>query len=237
METLLFIEILLLLILSIVTIMILIRFIPYKLQTQETGQTKRFREILEREKGILDVMEELAIKNQPSSEENLKRLHEQWLVMAKMLENQVANEQSKKIIVRTPEGTRVITDINPAIRTRADSVETIAKVFKDSKFAPEMLKPFLNDPNNRVRANAVKEIYPYNPKMSLDTLQGMCNSTDKWMRISAAWALGEIGTPETGEMLQLLMDDPDVDVKKCARTSIQNLIKKEKPEQEKPAQP
>ena len=111
---------------------------------------------------------------------------------------------------------------------RADSIETIAGVFQDSKLAPEMLKPFLNDPNNRVRANAAKALYPYNPRLALDTLQQMGKDSDKWFRISAAWALGEIATPESGEVLQMLLDDPDDDVKNRVRHSIHKILKKDK---------
>ncbi len=226
MNIMLYISIISLILLSITIIYLLLRFIPSKLKFQESGQSKRFREILEREKNILNIMEELVIKKQPSSAEEVKKFHEQWMVLAKLLENQVQSERTDKLTIQTPEGLRVITDINPQIRIRAESVETIESVFKDSKLAPEMLKPFLNDPNNRVRANAAKAIYPYSPKLSIDTLQQMIKSTDKWMRLSAAWALGEIGTSETGEMLQLLLDDPDEAVKNTVRQSVQKILKK-----------
>ena len=229
MNIILLIELSILLVISIITILLILRFIPSKLKVQESGQVKKFREILEREKSILEIMEELVMKKQPSSADEMQRFHEQWIILAKLLENQVRKEETIKLTVNTPEGPRVITDINPHIRMRAESVETIASVFKDSKLAPEMLTPFLSDPNNRVQANAAKAIYPYNPKMALDTLQQMSKNTDKWMRMSAAWALGEIATPDTGEMLQLLIDDPDEDVKIKARQSIQKILKKGKP--------
>ncbi len=226
MNTAILVLLFILLITLFVIVFLITRVIPSKLKTQESGQVKRFREILEREKKILEIMEKLVLKKQPSSIEELKRFHEQWLALAKLLENQTGKEQTTKITIQTPDGPRTITDINPQVRLRAESVESIEKTFKNSSLAPEMLRPFLNDPNNRVRANAVKAVYPYNPKLSIDALKQMSSSTDKWMRVSASWALGEIGTSETGEMLQTLLEDSDEDVKNKARLAIQKILNK-----------
>ena len=221
METILIIEISFLLVIALAIIALIVRVLPSKPQ---------FKEILDREKNILEVIEELINRRQDLSSEEIKSYYEQWAALANLLENQIQKEESTKITVNTPEGIRVITDINPNIRLRAQAVETIESMFKDSRLAPEMLMPFLNDPNNRVRATAAKAISQYNPQLSLDTLLQMCKHTDKWMRISAAWALGELGTAESGEMMQLLLDDPDTDVKNKARQSMQKILNKSIPE-------
>ena len=66
----------------------------------------------------------------------------------------------------------------------------IPKTITDPVIAEKMLKPYLSDPNNRVRANACVAIYQYNPEIAIDTLEKMASSHDKWMRLSTAWAVG-----------------------------------------------
>ncbi|MFC2091573.1 HEAT repeat domain-containing protein, partial [Elusimicrobiota bacterium] len=128
-------------------------------------------------------------------------------------------ENTEKVEV----GDRVITDINPHIRARADSVEMIPRTVTDPSVAEKILKPYLNDPNNRVRANACVAIYQYNPEISVKTLQGMASSPDKWMRLSAAWAVGEIGTPEVVQILRKLLDDIDERVRNRAIMAFESM--------------
>ncbi|MGM0568076.1 MAG: bacterial transcriptional activator domain-containing protein, partial [Elusimicrobiota bacterium] len=75
----------------------------------------------------------------------------------------LSKEKTEKI--ELPSG-RVITDVNPQVRARADSVELIPKTVSDPKVAEKMLKAYLSDPSNRVRANAAREINRYNPELA-----------------------------------------------------------------------
>lgn len=131
----------------------------------------------------------------------------------------MSNEKTEKIEL----GDRVITDINPHIRARADSVELIPKTISDPNVAEKILRPYLNDPNNRVRANACVAIFQYNPELSLDTLKKMADSPDKWMRLSAAWAAGEVSSPEVIHVLRKLLDDVEERVKNRAIMTFEKL--------------
>ncbi len=132
----------------------------------------------------------------------------------------ISNEKSEK--VELPSG-RVITDVNPHIRARADSVELIPKTVSDPSVAEKMLRPYLSDPNNRVRGNAAREIHRYNPSLAHDALEKMAASGDKWMRLSAAWAIGEIGTPEMVHILRDLLDDVDDRVRDRAVKAFESI--------------
>lgn len=130
-----------------------------------------------------------------------------------------ASERVEKIDV----GDRVITDVNPNIRARADSVELIPKTITDPNIAEKVLRPYLDDSNNRVRGNACVSIFQYNPELAIKALERMAESPDKWMRLSAAWAVGEIGAPEAVHILRKLLDDVDEKVKDRAVKAFENM--------------
>ena len=71
-----------------------------------------------------------------------------------------------------------------------------------------------------------ESIRHYDPEKSIAVLQEMSLSGDKWMRLSSAWALGEIADPVTSTVLEKLLDDPDSDVKNRARISLEKILKK-----------
>ncbi len=124
----------------------------------------------------------------------------------------------------TTTGRKAVTGVDPRVRARADSVEVIADIFKDSPQAAEMLRPFLDDKDNRTRGNATVAYYRYDPEKSVAVLQDMAECKDKWMRFSAAWALGEIGDSDTSSVLENLLDDNDEQVKEMARKSLSRII-------------
>ncbi len=138
----------------------------------------------------------------------------------------LSSEETEKVEVA---GGRVITDVNPHIRARADGVEMIPKTVSDPNVAQKMLKPYLTDSNNRVRANACVAIHQYNPDLAVKALEKMADSPNKWMRLSAAWALGEIATPKVTHILRKLLDDVDERVKDKAMEAFENMaeVKKE----------
>ncbi|NLB34815.1 MAG: hypothetical protein GX817_03235 [Elusimicrobia bacterium] len=120
-------------------------------------------------------------------DENTERLLDLLNVQAAAL----SKEASEKIELTGEGGRDVITDVDMNIRSRADGVEIIPRTVTDSNIAEKMLRPYLKDPSSRVRANALIAIYSYNPDLAMQTLKNMADSSDKWMRLSAAWAAGE----------------------------------------------
>ncbi|MFW6172413.1 MAG: HEAT repeat domain-containing protein [Elusimicrobiota bacterium] len=165
-------------------------------------------------------IEDMKEKMEKHFEQQQNRLIELLNQQARAL----SSEKTEKIEVKDEKGqSRVITDINPHVRARADGVEMIPKTVSDPNVAEKMLKPYLSDPNNRVRANACVAINQYNPELSMKTLKEMAESPDKWMRLSAAWAVGEIASPDVVEILRKLLDDIDEKVRERAINSFENL--------------
>ncbi len=166
-------------------------------------------------------------KTQQDIEEIKDSLHQQFesqqqrlLDLLQQQSTALSKEKTEK--VELPSG-RVITDVNPHVRARADSVELIPKTVSDPQVAEKMLRPYLTDPNNRVRANAAREIHRYNPGIAIDTLEKMVGSGDKWMRLSAAWAIGEVGAPESVHILRKLLDDVDEKVRDRAVKAFESM--------------
>ncbi len=145
-------------------------------------------------------------------------------------ENVVLIQGTKKLLLASSEmregkvsSKDMLNDSNP--RVRAKGVEIIEAELieqKDSELAERILKPFLNDPDNRVRANAVKAIYRYNPEVAMLRLKEMFESQDKWMKVSAAWVAGEIITDETTQFLLKYKDTDDTHLRNRV---IKSLIK------------
>ena len=139
--------------------------------------------------------------------------------------------ETRKVVVEKPGGGReIITDINPHIRARADGVELIETTVDDPKVGERLLKPFLEDRDSRVRANAGKALYKYNKEKAMVVLTEMCKSDDQWMRLSGAWALGEIGSQSAAEILLSLLKDSWEFVKKRAVKSLEKILTQKKEE-------
>ena len=139
--------------------------------------------------------------------------------------------ETKKVVVEKPGGRRaIITDINPHIRARADGVELIESTVDDPQVGERLLKPFLEDRDSRVRANAGKALYKYDREKAMVVLTGMCNSDDEWMRLSGAWAMGEIGSKTAAEILLSLLQDSWEFVRKRAAKSLEKILTEKKEE-------
>ncbi len=159
-------------------------------------------------------------------EEIKEKLDSHFLVQQEKLIdllNQQAHALSTEKTEKVELGDRVITDVNPHVRARADSVELIPKTITDPNVAEKMLKPYLTDTNNRVRGNACVAIYQYNPELAVATIDKMASSHDKWMRLSAAWAIGEIASPDAIRILRKLLDDIDEKVKNRAIMAFESM--------------
>lgn len=173
--------------------------------------------------------EELAKKllQYAKSHQRADQMEKKWAKILAILEKLTRDGSTEKVILRnSPDGRKAVTGVDPKIRARADSVEIIADVFKDSPRAIEMLAPFLSDSDNRTRANAAVSYYQYDPGEAMTVLQEMATSKDKWMRLSAAWALGQIGDTSTSKILEKLLDDSDSQVKSKARSSLEKILEK-----------
>jgi HEAT repeat protein len=71
-----------------------------------------------------------------------------------------------------------------------------------------LLKPFLEDRESRIKANAGKALYKFNKEKVMVILTDMCRRDNQWMRLSGTWALGEIGSQTAAEILLFLLQDP-----------------------------
>ncbi|HLD29830.1 MAG TPA: HEAT repeat domain-containing protein, partial [bacterium] len=126
----------------------------------------------------------------------------------------------------------MLDDPNARVRARGVEILEAELVDQDAELSERILSPFLADPDNRVRGNACKIFYRFNPSKALSVLNEMSGSNNKWMRISAAWVLGEIEAIEGIEILKKLVQDQDEHVMKRALISLCNL--KESPKQSIP---
>ncbi|MFH1784089.1 MAG: HEAT repeat domain-containing protein [bacterium] len=120
-------------------------------------------------------------------------------------------------------------DTNPHVRARG--VEVIeAELVKemDPDVAVKLLMPFLQDPDNRVKANAAKALYVFDKVRALDTLKEMAENSDKWMRVSAAWAFGEISNEDAIDPLVELANDSEYHVKRRAIKALDQIFQARK---------
>ncbi|MFH1353650.1 MAG: HEAT repeat domain-containing protein [bacterium] len=107
---------------------------------------------------------------------------------------------------------------NPNAHVRARGVELIAEELRGSpsEIIERILVPCLSDSDSRVRANAAKALYGYNPEIAMNTLRAMTHYSSKWMRLSAEWAFEKIGSPEAVEHLLLLAHDTETSIRSKA---------------------
>ncbi|MFB0525861.1 MAG: HEAT repeat domain-containing protein, partial [bacterium] len=89
------------------------------------------------------------------------------------------------------------------------------------------------DRDSRVRANAGKALYKYNKERGMVVLTEMCKSDDQWMRLSGAWAMGEIGSQSAAEILLSLLQDSWEFVRERAAKSLEKILTQKKEEIEK----
>ena len=147
----------------------------------------------------------------------------------KMMEEQSRSysQETIKMEVTRADGTKeIMTDVNPHVRARANGVELIEQTIDDPATGEKLMEPFLSDIDSRVRANAAKGMYKYNKEKAMVVLTQMCKSSDQWMRLSGAWAIGEVGNDIAIENLLPLLGDPKDFIVKRAIKSLEEIIKK-----------
>ncbi|MFH1958195.1 MAG: HEAT repeat domain-containing protein [bacterium] len=107
---------------------------------------------------------------------------------------------------------------NPNSHVRARGVELIAEELRGApaEIIERILVPCLSDSDSRVRANAAKALYEYNPEIAMNALRAMAHYSSKWMRLSAEWAFEKIGSPEAIEHLLSLAHDTETSIRSKA---------------------
>ena len=167
-------------------------------------------------------MQRLAAKREDSLLEHQKRILEE-------LNKTGSSKQSLPPLFRRSTH-EVITDIDPIIREKARRIELIEKELhgeKDPTAATSLLIPYLDDPSNRVRANASKALYYHNEKLAVATLENMLLNYNKWMRTSAVWALGELATEKTIEIILGIRNETKKSVLKQLQKTLERLLKRD----------
>ena len=140
-------------------------------------------------------------------------MKQQEAILNVMMQQQVALSQGSSLL-RLSDGMQssggfvtprlMLNDPNPRVKAKAIEIVDAQMISEKENpdVAEKILKEFLEDKNNRVRANAAKALFRYKPEMALETIKEMFKSNDKWMQISAAWVLGELeGSNEAAEIL------------------------------------
>ncbi|MCD6413226.1 MAG: HEAT repeat domain-containing protein [Elusimicrobia bacterium] len=148
-----------------------------------------------------------------------------------LLDLLAVGDMPEEFSIKFADANRAFTDINPAPRLTADMIELAEVLITKPRDAVKFITPYLEHPNNRVRANAAKAIYKHKPAAAVKTLSKMASSDDRWQRLSAVWACGQIGKPDTQRILKKLADDGDVGVALAAEKALkENEKRKESPD-------
>lgn len=105
-------------------------------------------------------------------------------------------------------------------RVRANAIEALEK---GGEQAIELIKKFLDDPNNRIRANAAKAVAQSGDKEGVETLHAMLEMKDPGMKASALWALGEMGEGDSVARIRNFIEHPDEMVSRNARSALKKL--------------
>jgi tetratricopeptide (TPR) repeat protein len=121
----------------------------------------------------------------------------------------------------------LIVHSNPHIRAKGiELLEEELVLQNDPVAAIKVLVPFLRDPNNRVKGNAVKAVFRYNRDLAMKSLVDMVSGTDKWMQLSAVWAIAELGDPAAIDIMLDKIDYWDHDAQARALRPLHKLIEK-----------
>ncbi|MFA5478952.1 MAG: HEAT repeat domain-containing protein [Candidatus Muiribacteriota bacterium] len=106
----------------------------------------------------------------------------------------------------------ILKDDNP--RVRANAIESIEMSCANSEEVVEVIFPFLQDFNNRVKANVAIALWQHGGLRMLHVLEGMLiTHQSKWHRASAAYALSVLKNINSIPVLKKSIeteDDPDV---------------------------
>ena len=117
---------------------------------------------------------------------------------------------------------------HPLPRLRANAVEALAMFDIPDDELVIALAPMLRDKNNRVVGNAIVALWGTREQDSVrKAIDAMIQHANKWHRAAAAFALGEINTEESANILVKLLRDPDEDVRNNAAKAVRKLTSPE----------
>jgi tetratricopeptide (TPR) repeat protein len=127
-------------------------------------------------------------------------------------DNPTSKQETQQAQIIQDDSETALCDNDPL--KRANAIEVVEREILKSKESvrPEKIKKImdlLGDDNNRVRANAAKAVYSIDQDASLSTLGSMLQNSSKRMRASSIWALGEIGSEKTLDLLLSVSDETD----------------------------
>jgi len=179
------------------------------------GSKGEYQTILQNQKEVMNALAKLP------EETSMMKLQNAEVI--KLIERLTKSKTGTNIELSSHSARAGIAGVDDTARVRADTVELLAEMFKDSSIVEELLEPYMNDPNNRVRGNAALALFPRNRRRSLDNVAEMAKADDVWMRMTAAWVCGEIGVSEGVKIITPLLNDSSFHVRKRALASFKKL--------------
>jgi len=182
------------------------------------GNKSEYRTILQNQKEIMSELMKIPEETEVMRLQNAEIL--------RLIERLTRGAASTNIEMPADSERAGITGVDDKARVRADTVEIIAEMFKDSPIIEDMLEPYLHDMNNRVLANACKALFPHNRRRALEIVRRMAAEDNVWMRLSAAWVCGELATSECVKILTPLLNDTSQHVRKRTVLSFEKLKEK-----------
>lgn len=108
-------------------------------------------------------------------------------------------------------------------RLKANSIEAIGELELPEREIKSRLEPFLRDPNNRIRANAILALARAESEKVRAEIVNMVQSSDVQLRRSAAFILGVIPNTNNEELAGKLIGDISDDVRKRMVLSLKNF--------------
>lgn len=105
-------------------------------------------------------------------------------------------------------------------RIRANAIEALERAGEETL---DVIKSFLKDPNNRIRANAAKAVAGKAREDSVAALYGMLDESDSRMKASALWALGEIREKDAVDRISEYIDHQDEIVQNNAKSALKRI--------------
>ncbi|MBI3039781.1 HEAT repeat domain-containing protein, partial [bacterium] len=108
-------------------------------------------------------------------------------------------------------------------RLKANSIEAIGELELPQREIKLRIAPFIKDPNNRIKANAILALAKSEPNLIQSEIEEMINSSDVQLRRSGAYILGQIPSKGNEDYARQLIEDPSDDVRKRMVLSLRNF--------------
>jgi hypothetical protein len=86
----------------------------------------------------------------------------------------------------------------------------------DRLVAEKLLRPFFSLDDPWVKARAAKVLYPLNSRLSLTEIKKLVQSKSPFLQLPGIWALGQIATKDSIQLLASLVWSPEAEVQQAA---------------------